>query len=362
MSRSRKLDRIRPLDVALRRAAEADRRLRQAFADRFGVGASDLDALALLDDGGALAAGRIAEALAVTTGAVTGLIDRLERQGWVQRTRHEADRRQVLVEVAAGKREQLAELRAAREQAIAAATGEIDDAGLAEAAQMIAAAAEQLEVAAHALAAPAAPDADADAGDRAPIGAIEHATLRFASGVARLELRGARIRDLYRATFAGPRPVITVEPGGVVALQYKGLSWWRGRSATAELALTTAVPWSIEISRGASHLRADLRELEVRAVEITGGASECDLRLPRPRGTATVRIRGGASHVTVRRPRGVAVQAMVKGGANSLEVDDQTVGAIGSTARLVTPGWDAAADRWSIELTGGASHLAVSAE
>jgi DNA-binding MarR family transcriptional regulator len=362
MTRSRKPERIRPLDAALRRIADADRRLRQAAAVQLGVGASDLDTLLLLAEAGPQAAGRIAEALAITTGAVTGLVDRLERQGWVERTRHDADRRQVLVELAAAKKSVIAALRASREQALAAATVDDDDDAIATAARVVDAAAERLVVAASELAASGAePDAP-DAGDRSPIGAIEDATLRFASGVARLELRGARIRDLYRAEFHGRRPVVSVERGGVLAIQYKGLSWWRSRDVAATLTLTSAVSWAIEIGRGASHLTADLRELHVRSIDITGGASECDVRLPRPRGAATVRIKGGASHVVLRRPRGVAVQAIVRGGANSLELDDQSIGAFGSTARLATPGADQAADRWTIELTGGASHLAISEE
>jgi DNA-binding MarR family transcriptional regulator len=359
MARPRKPDRIRPLDAALRRVAGADRVLRQAAADRLGVGSTDLDTLLLLDDGGALAAGRIAEALAITTGAVTGLIDRLERQGWVTRTRDDADRRQVLVEIAAAKRPALAELRATREQALLAAAEDVDDAAVAELARVITAAADAMTAAAGELAPASA--AESDAGDRAPIGSIEHGILRF-SGGTRLELRGGRIRDLYRATFHGRRPVVAVDPGGVVTVQYKGLSWFGGRDIAAAMTLTTAVPWSIEIGRGASLLNADLRELDIRSIDITGGASECDLRLPRPRGSVVMRVKGGASHVVVRRPRGTAVQATVRGGANSLELDDQTIGAVGSTARLATPGWDGAVDRWSIELGGGASHLTVAEE
>jgi DNA-binding MarR family transcriptional regulator len=42
---------------------------------------------------------RIAELLGLSTGAVTGVIDRLERAGYVRRVRDPHDRRKVLVEV-----------------------------------------------------------------------------------------------------------------------------------------------------------------------------------------------------------------------------------------------------------------------
>jgi len=88
------------------------------------------------------------------------------------------------------------------------------------------------------------PDLDA-AGDRAPIGDLEDAVLRF-SGVARLTVGGARIRDLYRATFHGRRPVVSVDRSGVLSIQYQGRPWWPTRNVAAELTLTSAVSWAIE--------------------------------------------------------------------------------------------------------------------
>jgi DNA-binding MarR family transcriptional regulator len=360
MPAARKPERIRPLARALIRACDADRRLRFAAAERLGVGASDFDALLLIDTTGPLTAGRIAEATALTTGAVTGLIDRLERAGWVQRTRHEADRRQVLIELAPDRRDAVDAHWGDRERMVLDAAGEADDATLAAIARVLDAVADRM--AAGPTAPPPADDparADDGGGDRAPIGSIERGRLRFASGASRLELRGARIKDLYRATFRGRRPQIAVEPDGTVAVQYKGLSWIGVRDVGAELTLTTAVPWAIEIRRGVSHLVADLRELQVSAFEIVGGVTESELSLPRPRGTATVRIGGGASRLTVKRPRGTAAQVVVRGGASNFVFDAQRLGAVGSATRLATPGWDSAADRWSIELTGGASDLSV---
>lgn len=46
-----------------------------------------------------LTAGQIAELSGLSTGAVTGVIDRLERAGFVRRVRDPRDRRKVLVEV-----------------------------------------------------------------------------------------------------------------------------------------------------------------------------------------------------------------------------------------------------------------------
>src|SRR5688572_10569835 len=321
MPAARKPERIRTLARALIRVSDGDRRLRLAAAERLGVGPSDFDALLLIDATGPLTAGRIAEAMALTTGAVTGLIDRLERAGWVLRTRHEADRRQVLIELAPERREAVDAHWGDRERMVLDAAGDADDATLAACARLLDAVADRMATGmaerAHADDTARADDAGEGDRDRAPIGSIERGRLRFASGASRLELRGARIKDLYRATFRGRRPQIAVEPDGPVAVQYKGFSWFGVRDVGAELTLTTAVPWTIEIRRGVSHLAADLRELQVSAFEITGGVTESELSLPRPRGTATVRIGGGASRLTVRRPRGTAAQVAVRGGASN---------------------------------------------
>lgn len=364
MPAARKLERIRPLARALVRAADADRRLRITAAERLGIGLSDFDALLLIEATGAMTAGRIAEAMGLTTGAVTGLIDRLERAGWVQRTRHEADRRQVLIEIAPARRETIAGHWNDRERMVLDAAGdasETSDAMLAACARVLDAVADRMAggVAEQVHVEVSAQADDSGDGERAPIGSIEQGRLRFASGASRLELRGARIKDLYRASFRGRRPQITVEPDGTVGVQYKGFSWLGVRDVGAELTLTTAVPWTIEIRRGVSHLAADLRELQLSSFDVTGGVTESELSLPRPRGTATVRIAGGASRLTVKRPRGAAAQVLVRGGASNFVFDAQRLGAVGSATRLATPGWDSAADRWSIELTGGASELTV---
>jgi len=360
MPAARKPERIRPLARALLRASDADRRLRLAAAERLGVAASDFDALLLIDATGPLTAGRIAEATGLTTGAITGLIDRLERAGWVQRTRHEADRRQVVIELAPERREAVDAHWGDRERMMLDAASDADDATLAACARLLDAVADRMATGmterANADDTARADDGD---GDRAPIGSIERGLLRFPSGASRLELRGARIKDLYRATFRGRRPQIAVEPDGTVAVQYKGFSWLGVRDIGAALTLTTAVPWTIEIRRGVSHLAADLRELQISALEIAGGVTESELSLPRPRGTATVRIAGGASRFSVKRPRGTAAQVVVRGGASNFVFDAQRLGAVGSATRLATPGWDSATDRWSIELTGGASDLSV---
>ncbi|WP_207457690.1 MarR family winged helix-turn-helix transcriptional regulator [Herbiconiux sp. SYSU D00978] len=76
-------------------------RVAQVFAGRHGLSSTDLEALLHVmqadAEGAPLTSGRLGEKLGVTSGAATGLIDRLERVGHVARRRDERDRRRVLV-------------------------------------------------------------------------------------------------------------------------------------------------------------------------------------------------------------------------------------------------------------------------
>jgi DNA-binding MarR family transcriptional regulator len=68
----------------------------EAIAD-VGLNPTDLGALCLLLLHGPAPAGRLAELTGLTTGAVTGVIDRLEGGGFVRREVDVADRRKVIV-------------------------------------------------------------------------------------------------------------------------------------------------------------------------------------------------------------------------------------------------------------------------
>lgn len=68
-----------------------------AVAQRLGLGVSDSQFISLLNLHGPLTPGRLAELTGLTTGTVTGVIDRLERAGFVRRERDPADRRRVHV-------------------------------------------------------------------------------------------------------------------------------------------------------------------------------------------------------------------------------------------------------------------------
>lgn len=88
---------LRELETALREMTGVSALLSNAVAGRVGIGATDLEALDLLVQEGAMTAGRLAERTGLSTGAVTGLVDRLEDRGFAHRAPDPADRRKVVV-------------------------------------------------------------------------------------------------------------------------------------------------------------------------------------------------------------------------------------------------------------------------
>jgi DNA-binding MarR family transcriptional regulator len=70
----------------------------ELLAEIMGINRTDARCMDILDQHGSMSAGDLAEASRLTTGAITAVIDRLERAGLARRVPDPADRRRVLVE------------------------------------------------------------------------------------------------------------------------------------------------------------------------------------------------------------------------------------------------------------------------
>ena len=76
----------------------------QVVADILGLHITDHKCLDFIYRFGAMPAGRLAELTGLTTGAITGIIDRLEEAGYVRRTNDPKDRRRTIVELTRNKK------------------------------------------------------------------------------------------------------------------------------------------------------------------------------------------------------------------------------------------------------------------
>lgn len=70
----------------------------QTAADVLGLHITDHKSLDLIHRFGSMPAGKLAELTGLTTGAVTGIIDRLETAGYVRRINDPKDRRRTIIE------------------------------------------------------------------------------------------------------------------------------------------------------------------------------------------------------------------------------------------------------------------------
>lgn len=86
----------------------------RAFFPRFGITDTQFNVLMILDDyrGRALRQHELAEILVVNRASAGSVLERMERNGWIERTPDPADRRAMQVAISRGGKAKLAEVRA----------------------------------------------------------------------------------------------------------------------------------------------------------------------------------------------------------------------------------------------------------
>jgi DNA-binding MarR family transcriptional regulator len=88
---------LQELETAMRKSSAQGAMFAKAVAEHAGISSSDMDCMDFINMEGRMTAGRLAELTGLTTGAITGVIDRMEKAGFVRRERDESDRRKVFI-------------------------------------------------------------------------------------------------------------------------------------------------------------------------------------------------------------------------------------------------------------------------
>jgi DNA-binding MarR family transcriptional regulator len=83
---------------AMRRVGREVDRLDLRAASHFGIGRTDLHVIETLRTAGPLTPSRLAASVGLTSGGLSIALERLERSGYIRRSRHPVDRRSVVVE------------------------------------------------------------------------------------------------------------------------------------------------------------------------------------------------------------------------------------------------------------------------
>lgn len=86
------------LSTAVRKNQYASDQFDELFAQLMGINRTDLRCLDIIDLHEKVSAGFLAEESGLSTGAITTVIDRLEKAGYARRVPDPADRRKVLIE------------------------------------------------------------------------------------------------------------------------------------------------------------------------------------------------------------------------------------------------------------------------
>ncbi|MGI8404114.1 MAG: MarR family winged helix-turn-helix transcriptional regulator [Thermomicrobiales bacterium] len=349
---------LRELEVENRRSNAEGMFLLQAVAERSGMNLTDLQCVTVLDSTGPITAGRLAEMMGLTTGAITGVVNRLEQKGYVRREKDPSDGRRVVIHPVMEELERVgADFIGSQEGGRDALLSDYDDRDLAVIVDLMRKSnAVTREMIARIR---AGSNGDHGAEFATPLSSVTSGRLVFTNGASRLTLRaGSAMDDLYRARFEGPAPKINVVDG-VVTVSYSRRSRLLDlRSHSSHVTLNAAVPWEIELRGGASRIDADLGGLELTSFVITTGFSDITVTLPEPTGLVPIRLSGGASRVTIRRPAGVQAGLTVKGGFSKLTFDQQ-LDKRGVKMQFQSPGYDGASNRYEIELSGGASEITI---
>lgn len=101
------------MELVIQAARAAEKQLNKVLGE-FGLTWPQFEVLRTLRDmGGKMSIGHIANAVGCSRGNLTGVADRLERDGWIERRRSSGDRR--VIEVVLLRADRLAEVEAALE-------------------------------------------------------------------------------------------------------------------------------------------------------------------------------------------------------------------------------------------------------
>ena len=355
---------------ALRRLIAESIAIHEVVAASLGINATDLRCFELLEREPEMTPSRLAELAGITTGAVTGVLDRLEGAGFVRREADPGDRRRFLLRPVP---ERLADVAAAYVPVL-------------QRANLDAAARRSLDALAAALGDEAGRLRVAQQGGiidnayAAPLREVERAMLVLATGAPRLNLSrtalGQQVRmvaetaatrlslragatggQLIRAEFVGPPPDVRTS-GGTVTMRYRR-RMLDTRAREIDAVLHPSASWGIAVDGGITDLAGDLTGLSLTGIDVAGGANHVKLRLPRPSGTVRFSLAGGGSNLRLSRPADVPVSISVRGGVADLRFDGRRTHASGSDLRVSSDEWATTPDRYVVEIAGGAARLTV---
>jgi DNA-binding MarR family transcriptional regulator len=317
-----------------------------AAASSLGLNRTDFSALRAVLLEGPCSAGRIGELTGLSSGAITGTLDRLERAGFVRRESDPDDRRKVIATVPAGARARLAAAYAIESTDGTAA----EKAAAAFSAHFSRARARLLEVQGQ------EPEASPTGALSFPLGGRIAASLEIAGGAMDLSIDGDGPRAALAACDFGRGPVKATERGGNLRISHRGR--WGGGRPSGRVSLNPDLAWAIRIGGGANRINFGLEDVAISGIEVEGGSNTLRFALGAPRGELAIRVNGGASKFFIERSAGVMTEVVVRGRASSFVADGVDMGSPTNLRWASATG--SAESKIRLSVRGGLNHVTLS--
>ena len=208
------------------------------------------------------------------------------------------------------------------------------------------------------------------ADSQAQLGGLTGATLDLNYSGATLDVQSGSLGDLlytahvdYPASDNPPTISIDHETGRLEIRESSSFSnfspfrWFGPQRRHVLVTLTDRIPWGIQIDGGAASERLDLRQVQLSKLQVSGGANRVDVQVAAPKGTVLINVSGGASSVTLRAPAQSEWRVAISGGVSAVTINGSSSGNLGGDFQQQSPGYTSAANRFDIEISGGASHI-----
>jgi DNA-binding MarR family transcriptional regulator len=337
--------------------------LEQAIAEQLRISVTDLHSANLLRMIGPMTAGKIAELTGLTTGAITGMLDRLEKIGFVRREIDPTDRRRIYVHA---EDETMNTLVGPLYDSLArhslAMLGQYSDEQFAflldhmrrNNALMM----EETQRIRH-VHAQKTQTASFDYQSESvtiPLGTTLAGHLILTEGAMRVTLGTAANADyLLSGQFEKVIPGIVTDSGVIRVIYLRGGA--AQGSGTAALLLNDAIPWRFELSIGSATCTADLAGVRLNALDLKVVSSAIEIMLPAPLDIVPLRIAGEASTITLHCPSDTTLRVTQRRGAAQVRING-----VGVEKTYESAGYADAVGRFEIDVSARLSPVNISLE
>jgi hypothetical protein len=199
----------------------------------------------------------------------------------------------------------------------------------------------------------------------APVDGRATAQLAVVSGAATVSVRAADLGgDLYRVSTPVTSDLVpaVLVSGDTVQVQLTDLGHPDGVApgpSAVQVLVSEQVRWVVRLDGGAAETTVDLASGRLAGLDFGAGSARIEATLPRPQGTVTVRMSGGAGSFGLHLPGGVPARVRLGSGASSVTLDGVRRSGITGGTTWAGPGWERATDRYDIDNTAGVSTLTL---